>query len=310
MRQTRAGEPCTLDQIAAALDAADCAEIERGAGLLDEARRSLRAIAGSFERALSRLEDCWQGAGARAGWPDGDATMSRLGEPLRRTRELLHHLDESEYGQQLRRTANALAAGQARVRELQAQRATSPASHHGYDERGQLVLHDVALVYRDIGGRLGGVSPPLLAPLDEPTVGAGLRRSARDEEETVLLASGPNIDVELFRPAGSALGAGLPGDATPPLGGGGGGGGMPMMPMPMGGMGAMGGMSGFGQQTENAAQQRRGPNAIQGDQDAWGKQDEGWDVLGRKQQIANAQEQVRQGLDREFGKFLKGDRDG
>jgi hypothetical protein len=317
MRQTTAGRPCTLDEVAAALEAASYVEIERGAGTLDEARRSLRAIAVRFERALSRLEDCWQGEGARAGWPGGDVTMSRLGEPLRRTRELLQHLDESECGHHLRRTANTLAAGQARVRELKAQREADPAANAEYDERGRYVLHDIALAYQDIGRGLGGTAPPPLVLPDEPAIGADLRSRALDEDDTVFLASGSDTGVELFRPVGPVHVAGLPGDPVlppPSGGGGGGGGGMPMMPMPMGGMGGMGAMGGMGglggHQQDNAAQQRKAANALQGDQGAWGRQDEGWEVLGRKQQIADAQEKVRQGLDREFGKFLKGDRDG
>ncbi|MFC0530925.1 hypothetical protein [Phytohabitans kaempferiae] len=303
MGETTTGRPCTLDQIAAALDAAQCAEVERGAGLLDDARRSLRAIAAATERTLSRLEDCWRGQGADLAWSGGNVGVSGLAAPLRRTRELLHHLDESEYGQQLRRTASALAAGQARVRELRAQRAADPDPAGAYDERAQLVLHDVALAYQDVGRALGGTSPPALALVDEPSFSVDGRRQARDEEEPLILASGADIDVELFRPVGPAIGA----DPTlPPAGGGGGG--MPMMPMmPMGGMGGMAGAGGLHQETGN--QQRRASHAIQGDQSAWGRQDEGWNVLGRRDRIEKAQEEVTKGLDREFGKFLRGDRD-
>lgn len=319
MRPTTGARPGTLDEIAVALNAASCAEVERGAGLLDEARRSLRAIVATFERSLSRLEDCWRGEGARFGLPGGDAVTSGLAEPLRRTRELLHHLDVGEYGQQLRRTANTLAAGQARIRELQAQRAADPGAGGGYDERGRVVLHDVAAAYQDIGRALGGTSPPPLASVEEPTVGVDLSRHARDGDAAVQLASGADFDVDLFRPVGPALGAGLPGELAPPPsggGGGGGGGGMPMMPMPMGGMGGMGGMGmggmgGMGgHQQEPGAQQRRTAKALEGDKGAWGGQDEGWTVLGRQQQLAKAEEQVQEMLDREFGKFLKGDRNG
>ncbi|WP_148083620.1 hypothetical protein [Micromonospora sp. Llam0] len=308
------GRPCTLDEVAAALGAADFAEVERGAGLLDDARRSLRTIAVTAERTLSRLEDYWQGEGAGIAWPGGDIDASRLGEPLRRTRELLHTLDEGEYGQQLRRTANALAAGQARVRELQALRAADPSLVGGYDERAQLVLHDIAAAYQDIGRALGGTSPPTLASVDEPSIGADLSRQARDQDERVVLASGSDADVELFRPVGPALGAGQPSELVPPPPAGGGGG-MPMMPMPMGGMG-MGGMGGMGMggaggvQQDTFSQQRRATSAVQGDSSAWGAQDEGWNVLGKRARIEKAQEEVREGLNREFRKFTKGDRNG
>lgn len=312
MGEAGIGSPCTLDEVAAALDAADYAEVERGAGLLDDARRSLRTIAVTAERTLGRLEDCWQGEGAGIAWPGGDVDASRLGEPLRRTRELLHTLDEGEYGQQLRRTANALAAGQARVRELQAQRAADPGPVGGYDERAQLVLHDIAAAYQDIGRALGGTSPPMLASVDEPSIGADLGRHARDQGERVVLASGSDADVELFRPVGPVVGAGQPSELAPPPPAGGGGGGMPMMPMPMGGMGMGGmGMGGVGGvQQDTVSQQRRATSAVQGDSSAWGAQDEGWNVLGKRARIEKAQEEVREGLNREFRKFTKGDRNG
>ncbi|WP_326550880.1 hypothetical protein [Micromonospora sp. NBC_01813] len=314
MGEAAVGRPGTLDEIAAALDSANCAEVERGAGLLDDARRSLRNIAAAAERTLSNLEDCWRGEGAGIAWPGGDVTASRLAEPLRRTRELVHALDEGEYGQQLRRTANALAAGQARVRELRAQRAADPSLAGAYDERAQLVLHDVAGAYQDIGRALGGTDPPALASVAEPSIGADLSRHARDEGDPMVLASGADVDVELFRPVTPALAAGLASDPLPPAAGGGGGaGGMPMMPMmPMGGMGGMGmgGMGMGGGQQDTTGQQRRANNAIQGDQSAWGTQDEGWNVLGKQARIEKAQEEVRDGLDREFRKFMKGDRNG
>ncbi|MFY1635511.1 hypothetical protein ACN27F_19925 [Solwaraspora sp. WMMB335] len=313
MRETAAGWPSTLDEIAAALAAAECAEVERGAGLLDDARRSLRVLSTTVERALSGLADCWWGEGASIAWPGGDVTASRLGEPLRRTRDLLHTLDEGEFGQQLRRTANALAAGQARVRELQAQRAADPDPAGAYDERAQLVLHDVAAAYQDIGRAIGGTSPPALASVDEPSIRADLRRKAPDDPGTLTLASGPDADVELFRPVSPVPGAVLTSESAPPPAGGAGG--MPMMPMmPMGGMGGMGGMAGIGGmsggQHDTVTQQRRVGKVVQGDQSAWGTQDEGWNVLGRQARIEKAQEEVRNGLDREFGKFMKGDRDG
>ncbi|MFV2021193.1 hypothetical protein [Micromonospora sp. LOL_023] len=312
MRETAVGRPCTLDEIAAVLDSADSAEVERGAGLLDDARRSLRTILATADRTLSRLEDCWQGQGADLAWPGGDVDASRLADPLRRTRELLHALDEGEYGRQLRRTANALAAGQARVRELQAQRAADPSQIGEYDSRAQLVLHDVASAYQDIGRALGGTSPPALASVDEPPVGTDLSRQARDEGERVILASGSDVDVELFRPVGPVLGAGQPSELAPPPPPAGGGGGIPMMPMPMGGMGmggmGMGGMGG-GQQ-DTSSPQRRANNAVQGDPSAWGAQDEGWNVVGKQTRIEKAQEEVREGLDREFRKYMKGDRNG
>lgn len=316
MRRTAADRPGDLDAVAAALEAADCTQVEQGAGLLDDARRSLRVIAAVTERTLNRLADCWQGEGADIAWPGGDPHLSRLGEPLRRTREVLRVLDAGEFGQQLRRTANALAAGQARVRELQAQRAADPGPGAGYDERAQLVLHDVATTYQDIGRALGGTDPPELVPVAEPPTAAELGRQLRDPSAPVTLASGASVDVELFRPVGPVLGAGLPTDLTPPPpaggGGAGGGGGMPMMPMmPMGGMG-MGGMGGMGMtgQQDVTTGQRRTANAVQGDSSAWSDQDKGWNVLGRQDRIEKAQEEVREGLQRELGKFMKGDRNG
>ncbi|MGC4879764.1 hypothetical protein ACLQ26_26290 [Micromonospora sp. DT43] len=295
-------QPQTLHDIALALDAASPADVETCARLFDDARRVLRAVAESFDRALGDLDDSWRST---------RFASVRLGEPLRRTRQLVHALDEAECGQQLRVTANALGAGQARIRELRAQRAADTGPEDVWDHQARVVLQGLSETYRDVGLGLGGQSPPAAVTVDEPGISRALAASARGDLAEVVLAADSDA-VDLFRPAAPTIRAGQPGEAVspPPGGGGGGGGGYPMMPfMPMGGgmgggMGAgMGGMGGMGgTQYENGGQ-RRGSTLAQGDAAVWKDADAGWNVLGRK----DVDQHIREGLRKELGDAKKGD---
>ncbi|MGC5284864.1 hypothetical protein [Micromonospora sp. DT231] len=302
-RRGPTGQPQTLQDIAHALDAASPADLETSARLFDEARSGLRAIAESLDRALGELDDAWRST---------QATVVRLGEPSRRTRQLVHRLDDAECGQQLRVTANALGVGQARVRDLQVQRAAdSGPSDDEWDRRARVVLQGLAETYREVGLGLGGQHPPTAETVDEPGIRQALSASARDDPPGVVLAADPTA-ADLFRPAAPTVRAGQPGDAAaPPSGGGGGagGGGLPMMPlMPMGGMGAgMGGMGGMGGMQSEAGGQRRSSTLAQGDPTVWKDADAGWNVLGRSERV---DEHIREGLRKELGDGRKGDRNG
>jgi hypothetical protein len=293
--------PSTLESIAAALDAATASEVERGAAAFDEARRGLRTLAGRLDRTLGELDEAWRGAAA---------VGARLDEPLRRTREMLHLLDETELGRQLRITANGLTAGQARVRDLVAQRAAGT-TELPFDQQAQRILHDVAEGYRDVGVAVGGQAPPPPPPVDEPGVGRALLEAARDDSAPLRLAAGTD-PTQLFRPAVPSLGLGQPGDPVlPPAGGaaGGAGNGMGMMPFmpPMGG-GMGGGMGGMAGAPEAGATQKRGN--LQGDQSAWGNgQNDGWNVIGRKERLEAAREDFRKDFDLQIKKATRGDRD-
>ncbi|GLZ02005.1 hypothetical protein [Actinoplanes sp. NBRC 103695] len=277
-----AAQPCTLHEVSAALEATSPAAVERGAVAFDDARRGLRALVGRLDRTLGDLEEAWRGAAA---------VGARLEEPLRRTRELLHLLDDGEYGRQLRVTANALAAGQARVRDLTAQQVAG-LTDVPFDQQAQSILHDVAEGYRDVGIAIGGQSPPPDAIVEEPGLGRILIEAARDDSARLELAATDPAD--LFRPSGSARALAQPGDPLlppPAAAGGGAGSGMPMMPFmpPMGGaMGGMGGGLGGAGGVPEASAQKRGN--LQGDPAAWGNgQEDGWSVIGRK---ARAEERV------------------
>ncbi|MEU7588464.1 hypothetical protein AB0A95_19495 [Micromonospora sp. NPDC049230] len=302
-RRGPSGQPQTLRDIAHALDAASPADIETSARLFDEARSGLRAIAESFDSALGELDDAWRST---------QATVVRLGEPSRRTRQLVHSLDDAECGQQLRVTATALGVGQARVRDLQVQRAAdSGPSEDEWDRRARIVLQGLSETYRDVGLGLGGQDPPTAETVDEPGIRQALS-AARDDPSGVVLAA-DSAAADLFRPAAPTIRAGQPGDAAAaPSGGGGGagGGGLPMMPlMPMGGMGGgMGGMGGgMGGMGGEAGGQRRGSTLAQGDPTVWKDADAGWNVLGRGERI---DEHIREGLRKELGDARKGDRNG
>ncbi|MEV7986808.1 hypothetical protein [Micromonospora sp. NPDC085948] len=294
------GQPRTLQDIALALDAASPVDIETSARLFDEARSGLRAIAESLDRALSELDDAWRST---------QATGVRLSDPARRTRELVHTLDDAECGRQLRVTANALGVGQSRVRDLQAQRAAdSGSTDDEWDRRAQVVLHGLAEAYRDVGLGLGGQNPPTVATVDEPGDRHARAESAGDDPPGLVLAADSDA-ADLFRPAAPTVRANQPGETVaPPSGGGGGtGSGLPMMPlMPMGGMG--GGMGGGlgGMQNEGGGQ-RRGSTLAQGDPAVWKDADAGWHVLGRTERI---DQHIQEGLRKELGDVRKGDRDG
>ncbi|MDQ7909372.1 hypothetical protein RB614_33105 [Phytohabitans sp. ZYX-F-186] len=281
------GQPRTLDEIVAALAQASPADLHRHADLFDDARRALGEVVDALDRAWTDLEQAWPGAGAvaAAGW-----------EVSRRTRSLLHALDGAACGLMLRMTADTLADGQARLRDLQAQRATGTGTAAQYDEQARLVLHGVSDTYRDIGVRVGG-EPPARAAYDETA-------------PLTLAAAGAEAEAdELFRPI-STVAAGRPGEpALPPAAGGGGAGGSgyPMMPfMPMGGMGGMGGA-----QVDAAPQQQQRRAGLPGDQGVWGSQESGWQVLGRRERAAATTARERSAaLLEELEARSKGDRNG
>ncbi|SDT66435.1 hypothetical protein SAMN04489716_5349 [Actinoplanes derwentensis] len=288
------------------LEAASPSEVERGAAAFDEARRALRAIASRLDRAIGELDDAWSHSVSAVG--------ERLEAPLRRTRELLHTLDEAELGRQLRITANGLAAGQARVRDLKVQRAGG--ADGPYDQQAQQILHDVANAYRDVGLTIGGQSPPPPVAVEEPSIGRALIEAARGDSGGLTLASSGSAPADLFRPAVPTLGLGQPGDpVSPPAAGGAAGSGAPMMPFmpPMGGGGMGGGMGGGpgggGSLFDSSAAKR---NGLQGDPSAWNSgQENGWNVLGRKEQrLEAAREDFRKDFDQEIKKAMRGDRDG
>lgn len=301
----KASQPNTLDEVDRALCAASPAEVERGAASFDEARRGLRTLAGQLDRTLGDLDEAWSGA---------RAVSSRLAEPLRRTREVLHMLDEGEFGRQLRITASGLASGQARVRDLRAQQVAG-ATDVPFDQHAQQVLRDVGDGYRDVGVSIGGQSPPPDLTVEDPGLGRALRETAGDGSARLELASGTN-PADLFRPV--APSAGVPGDpalAQAAAGGGAGGAGSPMMPFmpPMGGMGGgmgggmAGGMGGGGDSNLGAGGQRR--NALQGDPSAWGNgQSEGWTVVGKKERIDEARKNFREDFDEQIRNATKGDK--
>nr|WP_221382677.1 hypothetical protein [Actinoplanes polyasparticus] len=289
-----ATRPATLVEVAAALESAAPPEMEEGAGAFDDARRGLRTLAGRLERLQSELEDAWQGAAAAG---------ARLDEPLRRTRRLLHQLDENECGRHLRVAAGLLADGQTRVRDLIVQRA-SGLGDLPYDQQAQQVLSGVADGYRDVGHALGGRIPPPPVPVEEPGSGRRSLAAALDGSAPARLAA--TDPAQVFRPVAPASGLGQPGDAiVPPAGAGGAGGGAPMMPFmpPMGG-----GMGGPGGQPADAASTRR--PGLPGEPGAWGgNQREGWDVIGRADRIEAARDQFRKDFDDQIAKVTRGDRD-
>ena len=286
-------QPRTVDEVAAALDAAAPAQVEQGAAAFDEARRGLRALAGRLDRTLSDLDEAWRGRGSGG---------ARLAEPLRRTRELVHMLDEGEFGRRLRIVASGLAAGQARVRDLRAQRIAG-VTDVPFDQQAQQILQDVGNGYRDAGLAVGGQSPPAVSIVD-PELGRALLDAAHDDSAPVTLAAAD--PAQMFRPVVPTLGVLHPGDPVlPPPAGGGPGGGAPMMPFmpPMGGMGGMGGM-GTGATQESTAQKR---SAVQGDPDAWGDgREAGWNVVGRRERLEVAREEFRTDFEQQIDKVTRG----
>jgi hypothetical protein len=278
--------PHGLDSILLALASASPPDIERGAAAFDGVQRSLRTVAGRLERALGDLDEAWQGLAALS---------PAVEEPLRRTRAVLVQLDNEQLGKNLRTTASVLDAGQARVRDLSAQRA-SGVTDVPLDRTAQHILRDIAHGYHDVGSAMGGQSPPSPVPVDEPVVLAGAADPA-----------------QLFRPTDPVPSAKPPGEPVlPPSPGGSGMGMMPFMPAMGGGMG--GGMP------EPAAPKRKGADADPG---LWGAgQDSGWTVIGRaaratadgeeRAERVNADRQeFRAEFERQIRRAMRGDnRDG
>jgi hypothetical protein len=275
-------------------------DLYRRAALFDRAGESFAEIGDELKATLREIDAIWR----RAADHRTDLSDDVVSTDVRR---MLHLLAGQDYGAPLRRAGDALAEGQARLRDLvlrrdQHHRDTPAAGLDQYDQEAQAILAGVSQRFAEIGEELprppvltvlgnpvhnDDSAPPPLPPLiEQPATGGGTAATggptvvdARDhgvigrDRVTLLSVDSASASVPDTPSTSMADPSGFPGSPSSPAAA------APMMPfMPMGmGMGGMG----MGTPGAPASRQNR-PGVNNADPQTWEETEDGWGVLGRQ----------------------------
>lgn len=137
--------PPTMDQVSQLLTQADPATFYQRADQFDRLAGGLQRVADLFRKHVLSDDDLWQGASAQA-----------FGAEMTDVSGAVDKLSQDAYGPAygilLRRSGDALANGQQRLRDLYLRRGQDPAPDATqYDQQARQIVQDIAIAYEDVG---------------------------------------------------------------------------------------------------------------------------------------------------------------
>ncbi|UMP06958.1 WXG100 family type VII secretion target [Amycolatopsis sp. EV170708-02-1] len=168
-------EQLNLDQLAQLVNEVNPDVFYQRAQVFDAAAARLQEVRDAFRREARQLQEAWTGKIEESFENVAQETSGAI-------TNVLHSMQDPGYGTRLRQVGDALAMGQQRLKDLQAQKAQQAAAplvtgappadvvEKGNQQTALRIVHDLCTAYRDIGTGI--------APLPETTPAPGGKANA------------------------------------------------------------------------------------------------------------------------------------